>query len=130
MPTPKKTKAEKIESGSYRPNKHGDRIDPPQGVYGRPDMPEGLTPSQQKVFGNVCDLLEQAEWLRISDGPTVHAFSILQDRLNKIPDEFTAAEFTQFRMLANELGMSPAARAKMPVKDKAKEVNEFDDIDN
>lgn len=124
----KKTIAEKKKNGTYRPCKDGVE-DPPQGNLGRPDMPEGLTASQIKVFNSVCDLLEQAEWLRVSDGPTVHAFTVLQDRLNKNPDEFTAADFTQFRLLANELGMSPAARAKMPIKDKAKEVNEFDGID-
>ncbi len=128
MPARKKTNAEKLENGTYRPGKHGAKEDCPQGVLGRPVMPKGLTPSQAKIFESTCELLENAEWLRVSDGPTLHAFSVLQDRLNKNPDEFSAAEFTQFRLLSNELGMSPAARAKMPMKNKGKEVNEFDDL--
>lgn len=124
----KKTIEEKKANGTYRPFKDGYE-DPPQGELGRPKIPDGLTGSQLKVFNEVCDLLENAEWLRFSDGPTVHAFTVLQDRLNRDQDSFTAADFTQFRLLANELGMSPAARAKMPLKPAEKEQNDFDDLD-
>jgi phage terminase small subunit len=127
MPQRKMTIEEKKATGSYRPSSHG-TMDPPSGVFGRPAVPAFLTPSQVVIFNDTCDLLEQAEWLRISDGPTLHAYCVLQDRLNRMPDEFTAADFTQFRMLANELGMSPAARAKMPVAAPKKEANDFDDL--
>ena len=123
----KKTIAEKKKTGTYRPCKDGTQ-DPPQGVDGRPVMPKGLTPSQQVVFNETCDLLEQADWLRVSDGATIHAFSVMQDRLNNNQEEYTAADFTQFRMLANELGLSPAARAKMPIKPADEKQNDFDDL--
>lgn len=123
----KKTTQEKKENGTYRPGRDGIG-DPPLGVFGRPDVPASLTKDQKAIFNFVCERMEEAKWLRESDGPTLHAFSILQDRLNKKPDEFTAAEFTQFRLLANELGLSPAARAKMPKIQQEKPKSGFDDL--
>ena len=127
MPPRKKTIAEKKEVGSYRPYRDGHE-DPPQGVEGRPEIPAFLDPLQKKIFTEICDLLEASDWLRISDGETITSYSVLKSRLVVDSTEFTAAEFTQLRMLANELGLSPAARAKMPKQDEKKEQNDFDDI--
>jgi hypothetical protein len=127
MATRKKTNAEKKAGGSYRPGRDG-LHDPPPGVDGVPERPEGMTPSQNIVFDKVCKILHDANWLKVSDGATIHAFAIMQDRLNKNADEFTAADFTQFRMLAHELGLSPAARAKMPKVEKKKTGNPFEDL--
>jgi phage terminase small subunit len=127
MPTPAKTNAEKKLTGSYRPS-NSKSADPPQGVYGRPDVPPNLTPLQVEIFEHICDMMEDAEWLRVSDGETVESYAILKSRLRTNQEEFTAAEFTQLRMLANELGLSPAARAKMPIKAAEEKKSDFDDI--
>lgn len=127
MPRTPITNEEKKVSGSYRPSTCKPD-DPPQGVYGRPDVPPNLTPLQTEIFEHICDMMEEAEWLRVSDGETVESYAILKSRLRSNQDEFTAAEFTQLRMLANELGLSPAARAKMPIKAPEDKKSEFDDI--
>ena len=49
-------------------------------------------------------------------------------RLRLTPDDFSAAEFTQLRLYLNELGLSPAARAKMPKIEKKEVKSEFDDL--
>ena len=127
MPRIPTSTEEKKAAGSYRPGTHGHDNSPP-GVLGRPSMPSSLSEYQQGVFGRICDMMEDANWLRVSDGETVHAYAVLKSRLEINPDEFTAADFTQLRMLANELGLSPAARAKMPKVSKPKEENDFDDL--
>lgn len=128
MPRPATTIAEKKKSKSYRPSTHGTE-DPPQGVKGRPEVPAFLDALQRKIFNDVCDIMEESDWLRVSDGETVMSYSVLKSRLVINSEEFSAAEFTQLRMLANELGLSPAARAKMPKVEKKKEQNAFDDLD-
>lgn len=127
MPMTPKTNAEKKLTGSYRPST-SKPADPPMGVYGRPETPPNLTPLQIEIFENICDMMEDAEWLRVSDGETVEAYAILKSRLRLNQEEFTAAEFTQLRLLANELGLSPAARAKMPAKVAEQIKSEFDDL--
>lgn len=127
MPRVPTTIEEKKAAGSYRPGTHGHDESPP-GVLGRPEVPEFLTPHQKKIFNHVCDMMSDAQWLRVSDGETIHAYAVMKSRLDLKPDEFTAAEFTQLRMLANELGLSPAARAKMPKVPPAAKKNEFDDL--
>ena len=127
MPPRKKTIEEKREVGSYRPSRDG-HDDPPQGVAGRPEIPKFLDALQCKIFTEICDLLEASDWLRVSDGETIMSYAVLKSRLVVNSTEFTAAEFTQLRMLANELGLSPAARAKMPKVEKKKEANDFDDL--
>ena len=127
MPRTPTTIAEKKIAGSYRPGTHGTE-DVNLGLIGRPKCPSFLNELQRKVFDEVCDLLDGNGWLRISDGETVMSYSILKSRLMINSDEFTAADFTQLRMLANELGLSPAARAKMPKQLVKKEQNDFDDL--
>lgn len=125
------TIAEKKLAGSYRPGTHGTE-DPPQGVKGRPPIPAALmaNPHALQIFVETCDMMEEADWLRVSDGPTLHAYAILKARLDTDPDTFSAAEFTQFRLYCNELGLSPAARAKMPKRQggEQKPENPFSDL--
>ena len=127
MPRTPTTIAEKKLAGSYRPSTHG-KEDVNLGVLGRPECPSFLSSLQRRVFNEICDLLEANGWLRVSDGETVMSYSIMKARLMTDCDEFTAADFTQLRMLANELGLSPAARAKMPKQPEKKEQNDFDDL--
>jgi phage terminase small subunit len=127
MPMPKKTNAEKKVTGTYRPCKDG-YDDPPEAISGRPDAPKTLTEYQVGVFNRICDLLEMNDWLKFSDGETIESYSVIKSRLELDQESFTAADFTQLRMLANELGLSPAARAKMPVKAPKKEENDFDNL--
>ena len=127
MPRVPTTIAEKKAAGSYRPSTHGtDEVN--LGLIGRPECPPFLNELQSKVFNEICDLLDGNGWLRVSDGETVMSYSILKARLVISCDDFTAADFTQLRMLANELGLSPAARAKMPKQAEKKEQNDFDDL--
>lgn len=131
MANPKITIEQKKATGSYRPGAHGTE-DPPQGVPGRPPIPDCLhdRPDALKIFEATCDFLEDADWLRVSDGASIHSYSILQARLNRDPDEFTAAEFTQLRLFINELGLSPASRARMPgKKSNEKPDNPFGGLD-
>ena len=121
------TIGDKKKSGSYRPGTHG-HIDPPPGVSGRPETPIMLTDYEKKLFEKICDLLEAADWLKISDGETIHAYVVMKARLEQDPKDFKASNFTQLRMLANELGLSPAARAKMPKQPPKEEINDFDDL--
>ena len=74
MPRRKKTTDEKKASGSYRPGFDG-HDDPPLGTLGRPETPRTLTEYQQNIFNETCEMLADADWLRISDGGTIEAYS-------------------------------------------------------
>ena len=119
MPARPTSIADKKAAGSYRPGTHG-TAEVPEGVLGRPDAPASLmlNLTALQVFNDTCDMMDAAGWLRASDGPTIHAYSVLYAQLLDNPESYRAADYAQLRLYCAELGFSPAGRAKMPRKQK------------
>ena len=85
-----------------------------------PTPPADLSPTAKAEFERVVALSKPGV-LTPLDQTVIAQYAILAARLRAAPDDFRAAEHTQLRLLAAELGLTPASRAKTPQPEPKKE---------
>ncbi len=74
------------------------------------DPPKKLTATQRKVWDKY---IEPAKWLQDGDAPLAYAWTLIFSKLLKNPDDVTAAELSQMRLMAGDLGLRPAERQRL-----------------
>ena len=87
------------------------------------EPPRKLTASQRKIWERYID---PAGWIADGDSMLAYAYVVLSAKLLKDPDEVTAAELSQLRLIAGDLGLRPAERQRLSKpKEKADPTAEF-----
>lgn len=80
-------------------------------------MPAGAIEKPTKLRGRVSALWDQfitrAFWLTWADGPKALMWVHLQAEFERAPGSMVAARIAQLRALGSELGLDPAARARL-----------------
>lgn len=85
--------------------------------------PKELTEAQQKVWNRY---IEPAKWLQDGDTALAYAWVLIFTRLLIEPTEVTAADQSQMRLMAGDLGLRPAERQRLSKSpDKADGAAEF-----
>ena len=87
------------------------------------EPPKKLTAAQRKVWDRY---IEPCKWLSDSDALLAYAFVCISAKLLKDADDVTAAELSQMRLMAGDLGLRPAERQRLSKpKEKADPSAEF-----
>jgi hypothetical protein len=87
------------------------------------EPPKRLNAAQRKVWDKH---IEPCKWLQDSDVLLAYAFVCLSAKLLKDSDDVTAAELSQMRLMAGDLGLRPAERQRLTKgKPKANQTDEF-----
>lgn len=85
--------------------------------------PKKLTVAQRKVWDRY---IEPAKWLQEADTALAYVFVCIMARYLKDAEEVTAAELSQMRLIAGDLGLRPAERQRLSKpKDNADPASEF-----
>jgi hypothetical protein len=88
------------------PRPQGD-VEKPDGLSGRPSL--------------LWDqFIERAFWLTWADGPKALIWCHLQAEFERKPGKMVASRIAQLRALGSELGLDPASRARLGVRDDDK----------
>lgn len=101
-----------VISGTHRPDRHGN----PEDLPAVEDRPEGLEPHrkltapQQKLWDT---FIKTTPWLSEYDVPRAYMWVCLQAEYDRKPAAMVAARIAQLRALGSELGLEPAARARL-----------------
>jgi len=74
------------------------------------EPPKKLTAAQRKVWDKY---IEPAKWLQDGDTALAYVFTSIMARYLKEPEGVTAAELSQMRLIAGDLGLRPAERARL-----------------
>jgi phage terminase small subunit len=94
-----------------------------------PDAPDWLPAGARREWDRVTGELAPLNVLCNLDVSSLAQYSVLYDQLRSDPAEFTAASHTQLRLLAAELGLSPASRHRLMVlKPLVDKENPFADL--
>ncbi len=116
MARPRKPIALHLVQGTYRRDRHGPRTgtEPKaEGVIGeRPRYIKGVA---AQLWGQVKDF---AWWLSEVDGYKLGMWCALQAEFERAPKKMIASRITQLRAVGSELGIDPAARARLGIIDR------------
>jgi phage terminase small subunit len=102
--------ASKQASGTY---KHTRQRTPLATPLGRPERPAWLSARACIEWDRVVEALERTGCLSIIDGTMIAMYATLTAELAEDPQEFTAAKYTQLRLICGELGLSISSRLKL-----------------
>lgn len=128
MPKPRKSVEVLKKQGTFRKHRHEGRDAPkPPPVNGVPVGPDWLTDSQRAIFDRKAAELVEVGVLTTLDIDMLGMYCRLYE-LIQTSSEVNSAMFGQLRSLANDLGLTPAARERLTVKKPEKAANEFDGI--
>ena len=129
MPKPRKsTKVLKLQ-GTYQKCRHDGRNAPqPEPVKRCPVPPSWLSPDQKKIFKRMAKQLIEVDVLSSLDTDMLAVYSALYHKVSTDFSGANSAMMGQLRSLANDLGLTPAARERLTVKKPETETNDFDDI--
>src|SRR5690606_20067739 len=74
------------------------------------EPPKKLTAAQRKVWDK---FIEPAKWLQDGDTALAYVFACIMARYLKDAESVSAAELSQLRLIAGDLGLRPAERARL-----------------
>ena len=115
MPKRRTSDAAKESAGTYKASRHHAQ---PRFAPKRPRMPRNLSKEAKAVWAELVDEMLAARILTVIDGRMLAVLCELAADWDKSREpgakRFTAAELSQYRLLAADFGMSPAARLKAP----------------
>lgn len=103
-----------VVNGTYRADRHGDPTEKPEiAELTSLDAPDFLTAEGRTEWSRITRLFETTGILKESMVVTLSAYCNLAGKLKRNPDTFTAAEYTQLRLLAGEFGLTPASEGNL-----------------
>ena len=100
--------------GTFRKDRHGEEGDSlDDAEIGRlPPAPKFLSPVARDEWVRVAKVLGPAKLLKASDKGIMIAYCKLYELISSSDPDIPIAAYGQFRMIASELGLTPAARSK------------------
>lgn len=123
----KKTPEQLKRDGTRRKDRHGVEADDVEFEAGTPHCPASLDGEARKVWNRVVNDLRAAGQLRKPYEAVIAAYSALYAEFLSNPADFTAAKYTQLRLLIIELGLSPVSRGRLSGGDaKGNKPGDFD----
>ena len=104
--------------GTARPDRHGKPDEQIQVEHKTPKQPRIghrylLDTEGRKEWKRVTRVLENAGVLTEADRSVLTQYCLLWQQMLDDPEEFKAAQHTQLRLCAVELGFSPSSRARL-----------------
>jgi phage terminase small subunit len=123
---PKTPSEAKKLKGTYQPCRD---VSGETRVPGEPVKPYMMGAGPSEVWAKTVKLLLDAGYLAKTDGMVLAVYCELAFEFSVAPAEMVCAKLAQLRMVMNDLGLSPSARAKIPVP-KKKEENNFSSFMN
>jgi phage terminase small subunit len=108
--------ASKQSSGTY---KHTRQRTPLATPIGRPEQPAWLQQRAREEWDRVVPALEMTGCLSTIDATMLAMYATLTAELAEDPKEFTAAKYTQLRLICGELGLSISSRLKLRQPERA-----------
>lgn len=115
MANRRKAKELKVVEGTFNPTR--DVVDAPE-AEGNPVKPKFLKGLSGRIWAEVVD---QLPWLAQADSYTLALWCEMEaEHREGGIRHMDSARITQYRLLANELGMTPAGRAKLGGKKEPK----------
>ena len=113
MGRPRKPTSIHLVKGTYRPDRHGPR------PAARP-VPEGQLGTRPRYLkGRAAKLWDQvaafAWWLSEVDSYKLGMWCTLQAEFEYAPEKMIASRITQLRAVGGDLGIDPAARARLGI---------------
>lgn len=127
-----KTTAEHLAAGTYKPCRHGKRMDTKESESTRPTKPRGLPKEAAKLWDAVVDYLlgrgvvdsidaTELEMMCRLWNLTRAALAIAEkDPTNKNARVAATAYATRFEAVASRFGMTPVDRARLVMRDVEK----------
>lgn len=82
------------------------------------EPPKALTPAQRKVWDRY---IEPAKWLQDGDAPLAYAWTVIFANFLDDSDSVSAAQLSQMRLMAGDLGLRPADRQRLSRSKEAKD---------
>ena len=115
--------------GTYQKCRH-DKRNPPEAeaLKKTPYAPKYLTANQREIFRRVAKELVDIGILSHLDIDVLVVYCRLFDLVSNPEEPLSGAIVTQFRGLANDLGLTPMSRERLTIKKPEKNKNEFDNI--
>ena len=118
--------------GTYRPDRHGEEgaslDDVDLGTL--PPPPDFLSDIAMVEWYRVTELLEKADLLKGTDYGIMISYCRLFEMIAIGAADKKVTIYSQFRVIANDLGLTPVARSKLIVGDKKpKDGNPYSDLD-
>ncbi len=108
-----KTRDQLIAAGTYRPDRHSNRITPPSaGPLG--DPPSHLAARHKKVWLELVDNCAPGV-LQKSDRHILEALSFLISAMREEPSDISATQAATLSRLLGALGMTPESRGRISV---------------
>jgi len=124
MPQRKKPTSLHVLQGTYQKCRHEGNSDIEASV-GQPEKPDWLTGQASKEWDKTIEVLSEAGYLAKTDSMALATYCELVAEFSANPPDFPAGKLGQLRLLMADLGMTPSARAKMPVQKDDDEGNPF-----
>ncbi len=108
----------KLVKGTHDASRHGDKPEAkakkastPAPALKVPNAPAWMTAGGKREWRRVCKILTGI--IDERDRGMMAQYCFMYSRLEEEPYSFTATDHAQFRMLQNDLGLSPAGRKKL-----------------
>lgn len=126
MANPRKPASAHKLNGTYRPDRHGDRISVPESG---PEKPGWLSAPAEVEWDRVMEMMSDSGFLCRTDSSALATYCELLAEFAAGPADFPAGRLGQMRLLMSELGLTPNGRAKMPERNEDKD-NPFAGLDS
>lgn len=101
--------------GTFQPCRHGDPKKKPKVAIEYPKPPSWLSDVAKKEWGRIKQTIEKARYITLVDAVLLAQYCTLYATFVRDGEEFTAAQHTQLRLCAVELGFTPSARSRITV---------------
>lgn len=126
MPQRRKPIDQHRAADTYRKDRHSNRPATPGDIPTLPPAPPpGMTTGAAAEWQRITALLGTRGRLTALDTTALRAYCELSGELAEDPRAFTAARHTALRLLAAELGLTPASRTKLPEAKQERPENPF-----
>lgn len=101
-------------NGTYQPCRHGDDAEKPDWDESLPEMPQAVAerPEAAKVWEWAIGAAPRGVITKTDQG-LLAQYALLAATLYASPETFSASDHTQFRLIQQELGFTPASRGKI-----------------
>ena len=109
MARPPKPPGLHVVDGTYRNDRHADRLAHEIEQQGRPVPPARLTKVQRKHWDRIVDM---CWWLSESDSYALYGYVRLFSMLERSPDKMNSAKLSSWIALGGKLGLDSVGRAR------------------
>jgi phage terminase small subunit len=129
MPNIKKSIAELKATGSYRPGRDGVEEQEVKVAEPLPPAPDWISEVGAQEWERIIELLGEQGALKATDLSIVAVYcELFAEMKTRGLAEMDSARITQFRLIMQEIGLSPVSRNKLKTDKKPNVKNDFDGI--